>query len=30
VLLGQMNKAFDRPSAPLGKSYQGPFGYVVE
>ena len=30
-LLGQLNKGFDRPAAPLpGKSYQGPFGYVVQ
>jgi pilus assembly protein CpaC len=30
-LLGQMNKGFDKPAAPPpGKTYQGPFGYVVE
>ena len=30
-LLGKLNKGFDRPAAPLpGKSYQGPFGYVVQ
>jgi pilus assembly protein CpaC len=30
-LLGQMNKGFDKPAAlPEGKTYQGPFGYVVE
>ncbi len=30
-LLGKLNQGFDRPAAPLpGKSYQGPFGYVVQ
>ncbi len=30
-LLGRLNQGFDRPAAPLpGKSYQGPFGYVVQ
>ena len=30
-LLGRLNKGFDKPAAPLpGKSYQGPFGYVVQ
>jgi pilus assembly protein CpaC len=30
-LLGQLNKGFDKPAAPLpAKSYQGPFGYVVQ
>lgn len=30
-LLGKLNQGFDRPAVPLpGKSYQGPFGYVVQ
>ena len=30
-LLGKLNQGFARPAAPLpGKSYQGPFGYVVQ
>ncbi|WP_254600854.1 type II and III secretion system protein family protein [Caulobacter sp. S45] len=30
-LLGKLNQGFSRPAAPLpGKSYQGPFGYVVQ
>jgi pilus assembly protein CpaC len=31
VLLGQLNKGFNKsPTPPPGKTYQGPFGYVVE
>jgi hypothetical protein len=30
VFMGQMNKAFDKPVSPAGKTYQGPVGYVVE
>jgi len=31
VLLGELNKGFNKPSTPPpGKTYQGPFGYVVE
>ncbi|HEY5107127.1 MAG TPA: type II and III secretion system protein family protein [Caulobacteraceae bacterium] len=31
ILLGHLNKAYDRPEeAPAGRTYQGPFGYVVE
>ncbi len=31
TLLGQLNKGFSKPSTPPpGKTYQGPFGYVVE
>ncbi|MHB8285603.1 MAG: type II and III secretion system protein family protein [Caulobacteraceae bacterium] len=30
VFMGQMNKAFNKPVAPVGKTYQGPVGYVVE
>ena len=31
VLLGRLNKAYDRPApATPGRTYQGPFGYVVE
>ena len=31
ILLGRMNKSFSKPAlAPAGKTYQGPFGYVVE
>jgi pilus assembly protein CpaC len=30
-LLGRLNQGFDKPAAPLpAKSYQGPFGYVVQ
>jgi pilus assembly protein CpaC len=31
VLMGDLNKGFNKPSSPPpGKTYQGPFGYVVE
>ena len=31
ILLGHLNKAYDRPEQPpSGRTYQGPFGYVVE
>jgi pilus assembly protein CpaC len=31
TLMGQLNKGFNKPvSPPPGKTYQGPFGYVVE
>jgi pilus assembly protein CpaC len=31
VLMGELNKGFNKPSTPPpGKTYQGPFGYVVE
>jgi pilus assembly protein CpaC len=31
ALLGELNKGFNKPSTPPpGKTYQGPFGYVVE
>jgi pilus assembly protein CpaC len=31
TLMGQLNKGFNKPTAPPpGKTYQGPFGYVVE
>jgi len=31
TLMGQLNKGFNKPAAPPpGKTYQGPFGYVVE
>ena len=30
-LLGRLNKGFDKPPAPTpAKTYQGPFGYVVQ
>jgi hypothetical protein len=29
--MGQLNKGFNKPAPPPpGKTYQGPFGYVVE
>jgi pilus assembly protein CpaC len=31
ILLGRLNKTFNHePSAPTGRTYQGPYGYVVE
>jgi pilus assembly protein CpaC len=31
VFMGELNKGFNKPSTPPpGKTYQGPFGYVVE
>jgi pilus assembly protein CpaC len=30
TLLGQLNKGFNKPAPPPGKTYQGPYGYVVE
>jgi pilus assembly protein CpaC len=30
TLMGQLNKGFNKPAPPPGKTYQGPFGYVVE
>jgi len=31
TLMGELNKGFNKPSTPPpGKTYQGPFGYVVE
>jgi pilus assembly protein CpaC len=29
-LLGRLNRGFKKPEAAAGKTYQGPFGYVVE
>jgi pilus assembly protein CpaC len=31
LLLGRLNKTFNRPAQPpTGRTYQGPYGYVVE